>query len=1374
MNPNQVNPVSRGSVTSLARYSRGRGTRGESTRQDLGRRYTSASLLSNGTRPGNAGGGVTGTVSGTGTPTTDTHDRDRDNSGGWQTQQRHGKSSVDGLQQNGWSSRTPVSGGTGREDLASLHPNEFGTGPTGAAERERGVPSDAATPGGADIGVGVGGLIAGSRISVTYREAHTHRRLTATMSATGPVGSATGFGAERASNRDSPGIDSPVLGRSSSKLSNWRTRNNMPPPREADTDAGTNRNHPLNGDVNESSADNATDELDDTFPSVTSLQDVLGDFLDDIEDDRTSDSHASMGMGHGGGITGLHSRMGDGISMGSGGLNSGDDVIVEQSQSKYFNRPQSPAPVGARDSMVGQGQPSPMENRSGASSPSPYRTSPTPPPGLEVVAMPTSWVYKDPQGNVQGPFATREMYQWHTSGYFKPDLNISEYHDTMSSSGSIVGATNNYHFLTLAQWLKVWGPRQPFMRYETTPGANAPAPAPMYGNTGQAHERHGQSIPSNSPREQQYNRMAQPQQGQGYGSQQQGYQSQSPYTHAHTHTPTHTHTRALHGNNGLHQSSMDALNWDKHHSGSIHSAIEPYNPYNPDQRTPQAQHGRDGSSSLYENSVFSAPISAQHSTHSGVGRVESMPFMARANDQRFGSPLQQDVEQVSTQRQSQPQPQYQQQHTQQQQHQAAENAEGYPRSPMEQIIGQTTPPQQQEQSNRDAPKGQDRAQETYGTSGYVHSDNMDDDGETGQWDEKVPQYQQEMYTQQQQQMHKQREERERAVALQAYQEQQREPEHASGGRDNSGSSSGGRPESSTDHSQHHTPAVRKASESDNNGWTAVESKHHHHSNRKQSEPNTEANTALPMRAEEVVHVTTLTTEQITSVRSADPNSQYMSKMVERVENISIALETKPAMAAPWAETRAHGTPGAGVHAAPPVSLQQTIQQEKDERERKEQRRLAELAHLAQVQQAKRAQTAKATAAATAAAVSVPVVPQKSLREIQVEEEWVREAERQQRAVQMLSNEKQGPALRWASGALLGNPNAPTGPSLADIQAQEQQVMEERKAKQSSAQHDFTTPLIRSGWKNNTRPTVQADTALEAPRPQEKTVPADVSGAVSDNLWDMVEAETHDDLEPETVVVQKAMSKSEKKRLRKKQRDAAASAPQKVEAVPVKTKPLSAAPTFDERVEDITTPAELRVWAEANLEKLNPGGLDVATFVTVVDDLPSPPKVIEFIQDTLGMDNEVRDFCQGYIARKQHVFVQQKERAQTMPPQSSGAPPQGVRGNAPQVGMNYVTAKMQGPNFSAPSMAWPELQPSPVAPKQAVAPPAMTQTKQKAVAKAIGKNANPATLATTQVTATKKKKKSKGQKLGPELLGFSVKDTERINGGEILDPVALGL
>ena len=47
-----------------------------------------------------------------------------------------------------------------------------------------------------------------------------------------------------------------------------------------------------------------------------------------------------------------------------------------------------------------------------------------------IMADKLKWVYKDPHGNVQGPFTGLEMHEWYRGGYFHPTLDVKREDDT--------------------------------------------------------------------------------------------------------------------------------------------------------------------------------------------------------------------------------------------------------------------------------------------------------------------------------------------------------------------------------------------------------------------------------------------------------------------------------------------------------------------------------------------------------------------------------------------------------------------------------------------------------------------------------------------------------------------------------------------------------------------------------------------------------------------------------------------------------------------------------------------------------------------------------------------------------------------------------
>jgi PERQ amino acid-rich with GYF domain-containing protein len=81
------------------------------------------------------------------------------------------------------------------------------------------------------------------------------------------------------------------------------------------------------------------------------------------------------------------------------------------------------------------------------------------------------WFYKDPQGEIQGPFTTQEMAEWFQAGYFSMSLLVKR--------GCDEG------FQPLGEVIKMWG-RVPF-----SPG---PSPPPLLGNMDQERLKKQQEL----------------------------------------------------------------------------------------------------------------------------------------------------------------------------------------------------------------------------------------------------------------------------------------------------------------------------------------------------------------------------------------------------------------------------------------------------------------------------------------------------------------------------------------------------------------------------------------------------------------------------------------------------------------------------------------------------------------------------------------------------------------------------------------------------------------------------------------------------------------------------------------------------------------
>ncbi|KAI1882989.1 hypothetical protein AGOR_G00240560 [Albula goreensis] len=97
------------------------------------------------------------------------------------------------------------------------------------------------------------------------------------------------------------------------------------------------------------------------------------------------------------------------------------------------------------------------------------RPKPTALPVTHEAAL--KWFYKDPQGEIQGPFSNQEMMEWFQAGYFTMTLLVKRGCDEL--------------FQPLGEIIKMWG-RVPF-----TPG---PSPSPLLGDVDQERLKRQQEL----------------------------------------------------------------------------------------------------------------------------------------------------------------------------------------------------------------------------------------------------------------------------------------------------------------------------------------------------------------------------------------------------------------------------------------------------------------------------------------------------------------------------------------------------------------------------------------------------------------------------------------------------------------------------------------------------------------------------------------------------------------------------------------------------------------------------------------------------------------------------------------------------------------
>ncbi|KAG9343163.1 hypothetical protein JZ751_014136 [Albula glossodonta] len=123
-----------------------------------------------------------------------------------------------------------------------------------------------------------------------------------------------------------------------------------------------------------------------------------------------------------------------------------------------------PFPAGEAEKMVAY-----LQDDDKISAQSLARPKPTALPVTHEAAL--KWFYKDPQGEIQGPFSNQEMMEWFQAGYFTMTLLVKRGCDEL--------------FQPLGEIIKMWG-RVPF-----TPG---PSPSPLLGDVDQERLKRQQEL----------------------------------------------------------------------------------------------------------------------------------------------------------------------------------------------------------------------------------------------------------------------------------------------------------------------------------------------------------------------------------------------------------------------------------------------------------------------------------------------------------------------------------------------------------------------------------------------------------------------------------------------------------------------------------------------------------------------------------------------------------------------------------------------------------------------------------------------------------------------------------------------------------------
>ncbi|KAK5175418.1 kinesin-like protein [Saxophila tyrrhenica] len=86
-----------------------------------------------------------------------------------------------------------------------------------------------------------------------------------------------------------------------------------------------------------------------------------------------------------------------------------------------FGAPGQGQPGQGQSGQPAQGQPQPPSSASNQ----------PPPPQQRTMVMPDRmrWIYRDPQGQTQGPWSGLEMHDWYKAGFFSPELLVKKYED---------------------------------------------------------------------------------------------------------------------------------------------------------------------------------------------------------------------------------------------------------------------------------------------------------------------------------------------------------------------------------------------------------------------------------------------------------------------------------------------------------------------------------------------------------------------------------------------------------------------------------------------------------------------------------------------------------------------------------------------------------------------------------------------------------------------------------------------------------------------------------------------------------------------------------------------------------------------------------
>ena len=124
---------------------------------------------------------------------------------------------------------------------------------------------------------------------------------------------------------------------------------------------------------------------------------------------------------------------------GDGSATFGEPESAQLEQERSFDQQpgqfgapgQHPPPIGQPAEQSQEQTRSQQPSAQGQAQPNSSASNQPPPPQQRTMVMPDRmrWIYRDPQGQTQGPWTGLEMHDWYKAGFFSPELLVKKYED---------------------------------------------------------------------------------------------------------------------------------------------------------------------------------------------------------------------------------------------------------------------------------------------------------------------------------------------------------------------------------------------------------------------------------------------------------------------------------------------------------------------------------------------------------------------------------------------------------------------------------------------------------------------------------------------------------------------------------------------------------------------------------------------------------------------------------------------------------------------------------------------------------------------------------------------------------------------------------